>query len=145
MVTLHLDVCIDDYIETVAKELVFSMRSLILYRRPDKKQTIKNVLARAAVDISCVIELISTEWPVRGKPKVPDEIMEELDCTHSTTSERAGRTGSPFYTARASRLTTTRCAHARSPYDYHVLLRYQVSGMILGCCIPSTAVVVLCS
>ena len=102
----------DDYIETVAKELVFSMRSLILYRRPDKKQTIKNVLARAVVDIPCVIELISTEWPVRGKPKVPDEIMEELDCTHSTTSRARWEDWSSVLHGRASRLTTTRCAHA---------------------------------
>ena len=90
MVPLPLDVCIYDYIGTVATKPVFVMRSPILCRRPDKKQAIKDVLARAAVDIPCVIELISTEWPVQDKPKVPDEIMKELDCTHYLQSALGG-------------------------------------------------------
>ena len=90
LVPLLLDVCMNDYIGMVAKELVFSMKSPILYRRPDKKRAITDVLARAAVDIPCVIELISPEWPVRDKPKVPDEIMEELDNTHCLQSTMGG-------------------------------------------------------
>ena len=55
-----------------------------------QEQAIKDDLARAVVDIPCVIELISTEWPVQDKPKVPDEIMKELDCTHYLQSALGG-------------------------------------------------------
>lgn len=81
LVARLLDLSMWAFVEQMAKELIFSMSSPILFRRPDTKEAIRDVLTWAAKVLPPDIECLSKKWPVRSLSEVPAETIKQLDET----------------------------------------------------------------